>query len=465
MVLLRLSYVRRIAAQRACEAKVQAELAAQLEERLRVEDTLRRALAMFHLLQDVTAAGGVARSLEEAIQSSLDIVCSYTGWPVAHALAPVFSGNAAPNLQPTGIWHLESPHDYEAFLRASEQKALAIDKGLPGKAWSSHGVAWIRYLEDPTSNAFFRRALEVGLVMGFAIPVFKNEELAFVLEFFSPPIPNPDDTMLNALAGVGEQLGRMLERVQAEEEVAKLNIRLVELNDEKNQFMGIASHDLKNPLNTIGLLGELLATGELAAAEVLDTGNRIALEARRASQLIKKLLDVTAIESGKFNLKFAEVSLGDVLMYVQAKFQERAQTKGQTITLDFGGRDVLVWADQEYLQEVLDNLVSNALKFMAPGPPQRSVNLRLSSEEGFGIVEVSDEGPGFTEEDQAHVFGRFSKLSARPTGDESSNGLGLSIVRRLVEGMHGRVELESILGQGARFRVILPLAPEAPTFD
>jgi len=120
---------------------------------------------------------------------------------------------------------------------------------------------------------------------------------------------------------------------------------------------------------------------------------------------------------------------------------------------------------QEYLQEVLDNLVSNALKFMAPGPPQRSVNLRLSSEEGFGIVEVSDEGPGFTEEDQAHVFGRFSKLSARPTGDESSNGLGLSIVRRLVEGMHGRVELESILGQGARFRVILPLAPEAPTFD
>ncbi|MDP2876043.1 MAG: HAMP domain-containing sensor histidine kinase, partial [Holophaga sp.] len=396
ILLLRRFRLRRAATRQAHEIKVQAELAAQLEERLHVEDTLRRALAMFHLLQDVTAAGGVARTLEEAIQSCLDIVCSYTGWPVAHALSPVFPVNTSPKLQPMGIWHLECPHDYEAFLRAGEKKALTMGKGLPGKAWSSRRVTWMRYMEDPTSNTFFRRALEVGLVMGFAIPVFKNDELAFVLEFFSPPIPNPDDTMLNALAGVGEQLGRMVERVEAEEELAKLNVRLVELNDEKNQFMGIASHDLKNPLNTIGLSGELLATGDLATEEVIAIGNRIAQEAHRASHLIQKLLDVTAIESGKFNLKFGQVSLGDVLMYVQAKYQDRAQAKGQAITLDFGGQDVLVWADPEYLQEVLDNLVSNALKFMAPGPPLHTVNLRLSCEEGVGIVEVEDEGPGFS---------------------------------------------------------------------
>lgn len=442
------------------EAQARVAVDRQMAERMHVEDTLRRALAMFHLLQDVTAAGGIARTLEEAIQGSLDIVCSYTGWPVAHALFPVYPVNAAPQLQPTGIWHLESPHDYEAFLRAGEQKPLAMGKGLPGRAWSSRRVVWSRYLEDPASAAFFRRALEVGLIMGFAIPVFKNEELVFVLEFFSPPIPDPDATMLNTLAGVGEQLGRMIERVQAEEELAKLNERLVELNDEKNQFLGIASHDLKNPLNSIGLLGELLMAGELTAEEVAEMGKRISSEARRTSQLIQKLLDVTAIESGKFNLKFGEVSLADALMQVQAKFGESAQTKGQAIALDFGGQDVLVWADREYLQEVLDNLVSNALKFMAPGPPVRTVTLRLAVDGIFGVVEIQDEGPGFSEEDRGRAFGRFSKLTARPTGGESSTGLGLSIVRRLMEGMHGQVELDSQLGRGSRFRLVLPLAPD-----
>lgn len=448
------------AAQQAFAAEALLEQERQSAEFQRVEDTLRRTLAMFHMLQDVTAAGGMAHSLNDAIQSTLDIVCSYTGWPVAHALFPARPEQGPPYLQPTGIWHLEQPHDYEAFLRSGEQKPLGMGKGLPGKAWSSGRVVWTRYLEDPSSTAFFRRALEVGLILGFAIPVFRNDELVFVLEFFSPPIPDPDPTMLNALAGVGEQLGRMVERLQAEEELASLNLRLVELNDEKNQFLGIASHDLKNPLNSMGLMGELLMGGDLKAEEVVDLGRRISHEARRTSQLIQKLLDVTAIESGKFNLKPRETSLADTLMQAQAKYLERAQAKGQAIALDFGGQDVLVWCDPDYLQEVLENLVSNALKFMAPGPPTRTVTLRICQEEGFGHLDVLDEGPGFSDEDQARAFGRFAKLSARPTGGEHSTGLGLSIVRRLMEAMGGHVSLESQLGRGSRFRLSLPLAPE-----
>lgn len=435
------------------------ELERQVEERLEAEQTLRRTLTMFQLLQDVTSAAGTARSVEEAIQGSLDIICSYTGWPVAHAFYPAQAEGGAAQLQAAGIWHLESPHDYESFLRVGEQKPLALGKGLPGKAWSSRWVAWTRYLENPRSTAFFRRALEVGLTMGFAIPVFRDEELVCVLEFFSPPAPDPDGTMLNALAGVGEQLGRMAERLRAEEELALLNRRLVELNEEKNQFLGIASHDLKNPLNAIGLMGELLASGDLAPSEIADLGRRISGEAQRTTKLIQKLLDITAIESGRFNLRLGEVSLADALMHVQAKHLERAEAKGQAIALDFGGRDVLVWADPEYVQEILDNLVSNALTFMLPGPPLRTVTLALSMEGERGIVEVRDEGPGFSEGDREKAFGRFAKLSARPTGGEHSTGLGLSIVRRLVEAMHGTVELESQLGRGSCFRIALPLAP------
>lgn len=441
------------------QARAREELERQVEERRQAEDTLRRTLTVFQLLQDVTSAAGTARSVEEAIQGSLDIICSYTGWPVAHAFHPAQAEGGVPQLQATGIWHLESPHDYEAFLREGERKPLALGKGLPGKAWSSRWVAWSRYMDDPRSTSFFRRALEVGLTMGFAIPVFRDEELVCVLEFFSPPAPDPDGTMLNALSGVGEQLGRMAERLRAEEELAQLNRRLVELNEEKNQFLGIASHDLKNPLNAIGLMGELLASGDLPSTEAAELGRRVSGEAQRTTMLIQKLLDITAIESGRFNLHLGEVSLADALMHVQAKHLGRAEAKGQAIALDFGGQDVLVWADPEYVQEILDNLVSNALKFMLPGPPLRTVTLALSVEGERGIVEVRDEGPGFSEGDCQKAFGRFAKLSAKPTGGEHSTGLGLSIVRRLVQAMNGTVELESQLGRGSCFRIALPLAP------
>lgn len=443
------------------QTRIRMELERQIEDRCHAEDTLRRTLTVFQLLQDVTSAAGSAHSLERAIQESLDIICSYTGWPVAHAFFPTYPEGMAPQLQPAEIWHLESPHDYESFLRAGEQKPLTIGKGVPGKAWSSRWVVWSRYIDDPRSNSFFRRALEVGLVMGYAIPVFRNEDLVFVLEFFSPPTPDPDGTMLDALAGVGEQLGRMAERLQAEEDLSQLNQRLVELNDEKNQFLGIASHDLKNPLNTLGLMGELLVSGGLPPEEVADLGRRISDEAQRTTRLIQKLLDVTAIESGRFNLRLGEVSLGEALMQVQAKYRPFAEGKGQSIALDFGGQDVVVWADPDYVQEVLDNLVSNALKFMPPGPPVRTVALVLSIREHHGIIEVRDEGPGFSEGDRAKAFGRFSKLSAKPTGGEHSTGLGLSIVRRLVEAMRGTVVLETQLGRGSCFRIALPLAPEA----
>ena len=200
--------------------------------------------------------------------------------------------------------------------------------------------------------------------------------------------------------------------------------------------------------------------GGLSEAEVMDMGRRISTEAHRTALLIQKLLDVTAIESGRFNLRFGAVSLGELLFETQEKFREQAQKKGQQLVLDFGGGDTVVWADRDYLQQVVENLVSNALKFMAPGPPLRTVTLALAQQAGCGVLTVRDEGPGFTEDDKAKAFGRFTKLTARPTGGEGSTGLGLAIVKKLVEGMKGRVTLDSQLGRGTTFQVTLPLATE-----
>ena len=146
---------------------------------------------------------------------------------------------------------------------------------------------------------------------------------------------------------------------------------------------------------------------------------------------------------------------------MQAKHRGAAEAKGQALVLGEAPEDVRVSADGDYLQEVLDNLVTNALKFMAPGPPVRTATLGFGRLGAMGFIDIRDEGPGFSEEDRARAFARFTKLSARPTGGETSTGLGLSIVRKLVERMQGRVELDSQLGRGSRFRLSFPLAEEA----
>ena len=97
-----------------------------------MEDTLRRTLILFQLLQDVTAAAGLARSVEEALQDSLDIICAFSGWPVAHVFLAQEAAGSLPQLRATGIWHLENPHDFESFLRSGEQKPLGLGRGPPG---------------------------------------------------------------------------------------------------------------------------------------------------------------------------------------------------------------------------------------------------------------------------------------------------------------------------------------------
>lgn len=112
-------------------------------------------------------------------------------------------------------------------------------------------------------------------------------------------------------------------------------------------------------------------------------------------------------------------------------------------------------ADPNVLTQVLENLVSNAVKY---SPPDRSIFVRLKQLPGTVRFEVQDEGPGLSAEDQQKLFGKFARLTAKPTGDETSTGLGLSIVKRMVEAMNGEVWCESEAGQGATFIVELPAA-------
>jgi signal transduction histidine kinase len=171
----------------------------------------------------------------------------------------------------------------------------------------------------------------------------------------------------------------------------------------------------------------------------------------RLNEMIAKILDVEAIESRKLNLKMERVNLSEVLTSVADRYVGDAAKKNIKIHRNIAA-EVFVQADKNYAEQVLENLVSNAIKF---SPFDLNVHINLSKSNGKSICEVKDQGPGLSEDDKKKLFGKYQKLSARPTGNEISTGLGLSIVKKFVEAMNGEIWCESELGHGASFFVNL----------
>jgi signal transduction histidine kinase len=258
----------------------------------------------------------------------------------------------------------------------------------------------------------------------------------------------------------------LLARVRTHLELRHARERLKEMNDEKNEFMGIAAHDLRNPLSAIRGYAEMVVEdGEaLAAGKVSDltgcgqalqaSGRRISETAARMAEMVQNLLDANRIERGEMQLNLAPTDLGPALKQVVETQRPHAAAKQQTIHLQAEPAPAVVHADASVTVQVLENLLSNAVKY---SPPGKDIFVRLKKHAQGVRVEVQDQGPGLSAEDQKRLFGKFARLSAKPTGGELSTGLGLSIVKKMVEAMNGKVWCESELGKGATFVVQLPL--------
>lgn len=237
------------------------------------------------------------------------------------------------------------------------------------------------------------------------------------------------------------------------EALERTNLRLSRINEDKTHMLGVVAHDLRNPLHTIQLHAEMLAT-ETDPKELEEGSETIQRISLQLQEMIQHLLDLSQLEAGGMGLQLEPVEPLPLVESVLNMHAQKAALKGIHFEVRPSGVLPQVRADAFYLREVLDNLISNAVKFTSPGPPTRHVWAVLKP----GVIEIIDQGPGFSEEDQGKVFGRFTRLSARPTAGESSTGLGLSIVKAIVEAMAGEIELETTPGKGSTFRIRLPLA-------
>ncbi len=239
-----------------------------------------------------------------------------------------------------------------------------------------------------------------------------------------------------------------------------------EANAFKTELLGIAAHDLKSPLQSI--IGFASVLKEHSDTDVIRSASIIERAARNMVQLINELLQSTEVDLCDVRLNKQPCDVAVVAKLVVEQNQPLAQRKQQSIILD-AVPDCMVYADVARLTEILDNLVSNAIKYSPFGktitvscwrsaPPFEPERERaMPAHPPSVLIAVKDEGQGLTEADMSKLFGKFQRLSAKPTGGEHSTGLGLSIVKKLVELHEGRIWAESSgAGQGATFFVELP---------
>ena len=238
-----------------------------------------------------------------------------------------------------------------------------------------------------------------------------------------------------------KSLAEKNEQIQAQ--VSELNA----LNLEKNEMIEIIAHDLKNPLTSAMSVSGLFGNGEITEEqrEYLALLNK---SLNKMHSLVSDILEIMVLGSSSFKTNYSRVDLKQVAGQVIAALKVQSDNKNIRIVTDLD--EVEAFLDRGLMVQIIDNLLSNAIKF---SDHHTTIHVNLKEANRAVRIEIEDEGPGILEEEMPLLFQKFQKLQARPTGGESSTGLGLSIVKKYVEAMEGKVWCESEFGKGSRFIV------------
>ena len=251
---------------------------------------------------------------------------------------------------------------------------------------------------------------------------------------------------------------RTQELTNANRRLAAQWARLRQANSFKSEILGTVAHDLKNPLGVILGRTEILKE-MIAGAGALDEDVKVQIAyirdaANRLTEMVDDLVADAMADALDITVRREPVDITVLVQEVAEANRPLAARKQQTITVAAPANHIAM-CDADRVREAIDNLVSNAVKY---SPIGGAIDLLVGEEDGGILVQVSDQGAGLSPEDISRLFGRFQRLSAKPTAGESSTGLGLSIVKRIVDLHGGRIAVESAgPGQGATFKMTLPV--------
>jgi len=237
------------------------------------------------------------------------------------------------------------------------------------------------------------------------------------------------------------------------DQIVRQNERLSELNYEKNSLISIVSHDLSTPFASIGMWQQLL----LKEKDNLTDSQRKALEriaqaTHYGEKLIRHILDVEKAQTNQHKVRLENMDLRIFAETQLDNFTPVAASKNIQLHLECPNRSIYFLSDPQLLGRMLDNLLSNAIKYTGTG---KNIWMSVSEERDAISIKVRDEGVGIQPDELPHLFGKYNKISSKPTNGEASTGLGLSIVKRICEELNGQIFCESAVGEGSVFTVVL----------
>ena len=229
---------------------------------------------------------------------------------------------------------------------------------------------------------------------------------------------------------------------------------LEELISEKQQLISLVSHDLKGPFNRIFALIQLLSmTPDNLTGDQLNYIGKIHQISSDGLSMIRNLLDNRRLEDKGIDLLVENLNLSKLVSTLVKNYTALAEKKKITVFFEKSA-DIIMQSDKLTLNRIVENLLSNALKFSYP---EKNIWITLSRTEMNCELKIIDQGPGIGKEDQTKLFQKYQRLAARPTAGESSTGLGLYLVKNMVEKLGGTVSYFGDVGRGSEFSIVLPL--------
>ena len=269
----------------------------------------------------------------------------------------------------------------------------------------------------------------------------------------APPPATPTAALWAEQARINNEL------VNLQRELSRRNAELKRSNEQRNELLGIAAHDLRNPISSVRQFADVLLVSPLDASQRRSMV-RIRDICDFMVSIVDDMLDLSALESGRLDLALQTVDLVAVVAENVDINSDLAAIK--RIAIDYGPGDATLPTaiDTARFSQVLNNLLTNAVKFSHPGT---TVSVTVRRDGDSAVVAVSDRGQGIASAEIGQLFKPFTRTSNRPTGGERSTGLGLAIVERIVRAHGGTIAVDSVVGVGSTFEVRLPLATAAGT--
>ncbi len=413
-----------------------------------VEVRRAKRAAMAELLQQITTAANRAASVEEVAKTSLHHICVTAGFQLAH----LYLTTTEDRLVNTDVWFDSDPVRFAGFRHFCESTPLGCNEGIPGRVLQAHAPIWLEEVLPGPDLVRYAVAEAAGIQTVFAFPLWAGDKILGVLEYFSTDRKGQDASLMELAPQIGSELGHVILRKRMEESLAHARDNADQANTAKSTFLATMSHEIRTPMNAILGMADLLSETELNEQQA-----RYVDVFRRASSnlltLINDILDLSKIESGKFELESIPFDVREIITRTLELIRPKATAKGVELIHHVGSEvPANVTGDPIRLQQVLLNLLGNANKFTNSGSIVLTVTCPGCLHPEHLQFEVVDSGIGIPREKLSFIFQDFAQVNASITRQYGGTGLGLGIAKRLVERMGGRIEVESQPGQGSTFR-------------